>query len=104
VCSSDLQRLRNQRIDGWTYKNLLIFFYFFNILFSSWRTIMENYAHFYGFENFICEKELFLKVKYQIQNRYEIDEKLASEMAWDLIEVLTAIDCNLGVFENFFLH
>jgi hypothetical protein len=65
---------------------------------------MENYAHFYGFENFICEKELFLKVKYQIQNRYEIDEKLASEMAWDLIEVLTAIDCNLGVFENFFLH
>lgn len=65
---------------------------------------MENYAHFYGSENFICEKELYLKVKYQIQNRYEIDEKLASEMAWDLIEVLTAIDCNLGVFENFFLH
>ena len=65
---------------------------------------METYAHFYESENFICEKEIFLKVKYQIQNRYEIDEKLASEMAWDLIEVLTAIDCNLGVFEKFFLH
>jgi hypothetical protein len=65
---------------------------------------METYTHFYGSENFICEKEIFLKVKYQIQNQYEIDEKLASEMAWDLIEVLTAIDCNLGVFEKFFQH
>ncbi len=65
---------------------------------------METYAYFCESENFICEKEIFLKVKYQIQNRYEIDEKLASEMAWDLIEVLTAIDCNLGVFEKFFLH
>lgn len=65
---------------------------------------METYAHFYGSENFICEKEIFLKVKHQIQNRYEIDEKLASEMAWDLVEVLTAIDCNLGFFEKFFLH
>ena len=65
---------------------------------------MQTYAQFSGSENFICEKELFLKVQYQIQHRYEIDEKLASEMAWDLIEVLTADDCKMRVFEKFFLH
>jgi hypothetical protein len=52
----------------------------------------------------ISETELFFKVQYQIMNLYDVDEKLACEMAWDLIEVLTAVDSNMRAFEKFFLH
>lgn len=44
------------------------------------------------------------KILAQIVNRYNVDEKLASEMAWDLIEVLSAVDGDIDIFEKYFLQ
>jgi hypothetical protein len=50
------------------------------------------------------ETELFVKIQAELVSRYEVDEKLASEMAWDLIEVLSAVDGDIDIFEKYFLH
>jgi hypothetical protein len=50
------------------------------------------------------ETELFAKIQLELVNRYQIDPNLASEMAWDLIEVLSAVDGNLEIFEKYFLQ
>lgn len=52
----------------------------------------------------INEAELFSKILAQLVNRYSVDEKLASEMAWDLIEVLSAVDGDIDIFEKYFLQ
>jgi hypothetical protein len=48
--------------------------------------------------------ELFSKVQIELVNRYQIDPQLASEMAWDLMDILSAVDSNLDIFEKYFLH
>jgi hypothetical protein len=50
------------------------------------------------------ETELFAKIQVELVNRYEVDGRLASEMAWDLIEVLSAVDGDIDIFEKYFLH
>lgn len=50
------------------------------------------------------EAELFAKIQMQLVTRYNVDEKLANEMAWDLIEVLSAVDGDIEIFEKYFLH
>lgn len=50
------------------------------------------------------ETELYAKIHLELVNRYSVDEKLASEMAWDLIEVLSAVDSDIEIFEKYFLH
>jgi hypothetical protein len=50
------------------------------------------------------EAELFAKIQLELVNRYQVDPQLASEMAWDLIEVLSAVDGNFDIFEKYFLH
>jgi hypothetical protein len=50
------------------------------------------------------ETELFSKIQIELANRYSIDPRLASEMAWDLVEVLTAINGDVEIFEKYFLH
>ncbi len=52
----------------------------------------------------INETEIFAKMQLQLVNRYGIDEKLASEMAWDFIEVMTAVDGNIDIFDKYFLQ
>lgn len=52
----------------------------------------------------LTETELFSKIQAEIATRYGIDGKLASEMAWDLMEVLSAVDGDLDIFEKYFLH
>jgi hypothetical protein len=52
----------------------------------------------------INDTELFLRIHTELINRYEVDEKLANEMAWDLIEVLSATDGNISIFEKYFLQ
>jgi hypothetical protein len=52
----------------------------------------------------INEAELFAKIQAELVNRYSVDTKLASEMAWDLMEVLTAVDGDVDIFEKYFLH
>ena len=52
----------------------------------------------------MTETELFAKIQVQLVNRYSVDEKLASEMAWDFIEVLSAVDGDMEIFEKYFLH
>lgn len=48
--------------------------------------------------------DLFSRIQAQIVEKYSVDERLASEMAWDLIDVLTAVDGNVKIFEKYFLH
>jgi hypothetical protein len=50
------------------------------------------------------EVELFAKIQAQLINRYNVDERLASEMAWDFIEVLSAIEGDVDIFEKYFLQ
>ena len=54
--------------------------------------------------DFSTETELFAKIQLELVNRYQVDPNLASEMAWDLIEVLSAIDGNFEIFEKYFLQ
>ncbi len=52
----------------------------------------------------VNEVEIFARIQSELVNRYSVDERLASEMAWDLIEVLTAIDGDVNIFEKYFLQ
>ena len=65
---------------------------------------MAAYAHFHSSLTTLNETELFAKIQLELVQRYSVDEKLASEMAWDLIEVLSAVDGNIDIFEKYFLH
>lgn len=50
------------------------------------------------------DTELFAKIQAELVNRYSVDDKLASEMAWDFLEVLSAVDGDIDIFEKYFLH
>jgi hypothetical protein len=50
------------------------------------------------------ETELFARTQAELVNRYGVDGKLASEMAWDLMEVLSAVDGDIDIFEKYFLQ
>jgi hypothetical protein len=50
------------------------------------------------------DAELFARIQAELVNRYSVDEKLASEMAWDFLEVLSAVDGDIDIFEKYFLH
>lgn len=52
----------------------------------------------------LSETELFAKIQLELINRYHVEPNLASEMAWDLLEVLSAVDSNFDIFEKYFLH
>lgn len=52
----------------------------------------------------MTDTELFAKIQLELVNRYEVDPKLASEMAWDLLEVMAAVEGNLDIFEKYFLQ
>ena len=54
--------------------------------------------------NHLNDVELFSKIQAELVSRYSVDDKLASEMAWDFLEVLSAVDGNLDIFEKYFLH
>lgn len=61
-------------------------------------------ASYQKYNSELNETELFSKILIQIINRYHIDEKLASEMAWDLIDVLSGIESDLNIFEKYYLQ
>jgi hypothetical protein len=65
---------------------------------------MAAHAHLYHSLTTMSETELFAKIQMELVQRYSVDEKLASEMAWDLIEVLSAVDGDIDIFEKYFLH
>jgi hypothetical protein len=65
---------------------------------------MAAHAHTHASLLQFNDIELFAKIQGELVNRYSVDSKLASEMAWDLIEVLTAIDGDVDIFEKYFLH
>ena len=52
----------------------------------------------------LSNTELGRRITSQIIDKYGIDPRLASEMAWDLLELLDAIDGNLDTLDKFFLH
>ncbi len=54
--------------------------------------------------SFVTEAELFSKIQLELVHRYAVDERLASEMAWDLLNVLSAVDSDIDIFEKYFLH
>ena len=61
-------------------------------------------AHALFSPNQLNETELFIKIQAELVNRYGVDSKLASEMAWDFIEVLSAVDGDIDMFEKYFLQ
>jgi hypothetical protein len=61
-------------------------------------------AHAHFLKNQLSDSDLFVRIHTELVNRYDVDEKLANEMAWDLIEVLSAIDGNISIFEKYFLQ
>lgn len=65
---------------------------------------MLAHTHMHPSLTQINETELFGRIQLELVNRYSIDGKLASEMAWDLIEVLTAVNSDVEIFEKYFLH
>lgn len=56
------------------------------------------------FHQSMNETEVFAKVQAELVNRYGVDSKLASEMAWDFIEVLSAVNGDIDMFEKYFLQ
>ncbi|HXH76433.1 MAG TPA: hypothetical protein VNJ08_15785 [Bacteriovoracaceae bacterium] len=64
---------------------------------------MQAHACLFPSYSQLNEVELFSKIQLELVDRYSVDEKLASEMAWDLIEVLTAVDGDVDIFEKYFL-
>jgi hypothetical protein len=64
---------------------------------------MIAHAHFPA-ENQVQDTEFFSKIQLELVNRYSVDPRLASEMAWDLLEVLSAVDSDLDIFEKYFLQ
>ncbi len=52
----------------------------------------------------VNETEVFARIQLELVNRYGVDEKLASEMAWDFLEVLSAVDGNIDIFDKYFLQ
>ncbi len=54
--------------------------------------------------NSLNDTELFARIQLELVNRYQVDPNLASEMAWDLMEVLSAVDGNFDIFEKYFLQ
>jgi hypothetical protein len=65
---------------------------------------MAAHALFSDFSNVQNEAEIFSKIQFELIQRYSVEPGLASEMAWDLIEVLSAIDGNFEIFEKYFLQ
>jgi hypothetical protein len=65
---------------------------------------MAAHALFHDFSNSVNEAELFSKIQFELIQRYSVEPGLASEMAWDFIEVLSAIDGNIEIFEKYFLQ
>jgi hypothetical protein len=65
---------------------------------------MLAHTHFSRTHKQMNDVELFAKIQLELVNRYLVDEKLASEMAWDLLEVLSAVDGDIDIFEKYFLQ
>lgn len=61
-------------------------------------------AHTLSMHESVNEAEIFAKIQMELVNRYQVDPHLASEMAWDLMDVLSAVDGDLGIFEKYFLQ
>jgi len=55
-------------------------------------------------EEKISSSEVFSKIQLELINRYQIDPRLASEMTYDFLDVLSAIDGDIDIFEKYFLH
>lgn len=65
---------------------------------------MAAHAHLHPSLSVSKDTEVFIKIHSQLVARYGVDERLACEMAWDLIEVLSAIDGDMDIFEKYFLQ
>lgn len=65
---------------------------------------MTAHAHLHPSLSFLNETELFAKIQFELIHRYSVDERLASEMAWDLMEVLSAVEGDMDIFEKYFLQ
>ena len=44
------------------------------------------------------------KLKEEISMKYDVEERLASEMAWDLLEIICVIDGDMDALNKFVLH
>jgi hypothetical protein len=65
---------------------------------------MAAHARLSIFDSQLSETEIFAKIQIELVQRYSVAENLASEMAWDLMEILTAVDGDMDRLEKYFLH
>lgn len=63
---------------------------------------MSTHTRF-AFDSSLSSADLGQKLCTQISDRYGVDPRLASEMAWDLIELLAAVDSDLDTLDRYFL-
>lgn len=47
--------------------------------------------------------DLGSRLSSQISERYDVDQRLASEMAWDLLELMAAVDSDLDTLDRYYL-
>lgn len=65
---------------------------------------MQTHALFHSSFTCLTETEMFIRIQAEIVKRYSVDEKLASEMACDFLEVISAVEGDMTIFEKYFLH
>ena len=65
---------------------------------------MQAHALFHSSFISLTETEMFIRIQAELVKRYSVDEKLASEMAWDFLEVISAVEGDMTIFEKYFLH
>ncbi len=54
--------------------------------------------------NILDTKDLHQKMSTELSGRYNIDTRLASEMAWDILEVIVAVDGDLDTLDKYILN
>ena len=48
--------------------------------------------------------QLYSKLQREMMERYGIEAPLASEMALDFLEIIVAVDGDVGILEKYILH
>lgn len=58
------------------------------------------HAHVHTFE---LETEISEKFQFHLIEKYGLDEHMASEMSFEFVEMLQAVDADLSILEKYFL-
>ncbi|GEM_PF-1224429 len=60
-------------------------------------------SYFHPSFSAISENEISEKFQFHLIEKYGLDENVASEMSFEFLEMLQAVDADLSIFEKYFL-